>query len=136
MVKRVYDMGVPLNLHANGDAAIDAFLEAHESAAAERRSTKDRRVTLIHAQFTRQDHLDKFVQYKLTPSFYTLHTYYFAGAHVANRGAEQAAYLSPMRDALAKGLRPTNHTDFVVAPARPDVRAVVGRQPACRAAAR
>lgn len=25
-------------------------------------------------------------------------------------------YLSPMRDAIDKGLRPTNHTDFVVAP--------------------
>ena len=34
MVKRVYDMGVPLNLHANGDGAIDAFLKAHEFAAA------------------------------------------------------------------------------------------------------
>ena len=26
-VKRVYDLGVPLNLHANGDAAIDVFLD-------------------------------------------------------------------------------------------------------------
>jgi predicted amidohydrolase YtcJ len=25
-------------------------------------------------------------------------------------------YLSPMRDAIDKGLMPTNHTDFVVAP--------------------
>ena len=33
-VKAVYDMGVPLNLHANGDGAIDAFLRAHEKAAA------------------------------------------------------------------------------------------------------
>ncbi len=115
MVKRVYDLGVPLNLHANGDAAIDAFLTAHESAAAGALD-KDRRVTLIHAQFTRRDHLDRFVAYKLTPSFYTLHTFYFADAHIANRGREQAAYLSPMRDAIAKGLRPTNHTDFVVAP--------------------
>jgi predicted amidohydrolase YtcJ len=33
-VKRVYDLGVPLDLHANGDAAIDAFFTAHEHAAA------------------------------------------------------------------------------------------------------
>ena len=33
-VKKVYDLGVPLNLHANGDGAIDAFLRAHEFAAA------------------------------------------------------------------------------------------------------
>jgi predicted amidohydrolase YtcJ len=115
MVKRVYEMGVPLNLHANGDGAIDAFLKAHEFAAADDLS-KDRRVTMIHAQFTRKDQLDKYVQYRIRPSFYTLHTYYFYEAHLQNRGRDQAQYISPMRDAIDKGLRPTNHTDFYVAP--------------------
>ena len=114
-VKVVYDLGVPLNLHANGDGAIDAFLRAHEKVAADDLG-KDRNVTMIHAQFARKDQLDKFVQYKIRPSFYTLHTYYFAEAHIANRGKEQAMYISPMRDAIDKGLVPTNHTDFVVAP--------------------
>jgi predicted amidohydrolase YtcJ len=114
-VKAVYDLGVPLNLHANGDAAIDAFFVAHEVAAAGD-LTKDRAVTLIHAQFARRDQLPKFAQYKVTPSFYTLHTYYFAEAHIANRGAAQSMYISPMRDAIDQGLKPTNHTDFVVAP--------------------
>ena len=115
MVKRVYDLGVPLNLHANGDAAIDVFLKAHELAAADD-VTKDRRVTLIHAQFVRPDQLDRLVIYKVVPSFYTLHTFYFAEAHIANRGVAQASFMSPMRAALERGLRPTNHTDFVVAP--------------------
>jgi hypothetical protein len=114
-VKGVYDLGVPLNLHANGDGAIDTFLKIHEKVAADDPG-KDRRVTLIHAQFTRKDQLDKYLAYKITPSFYTLHTYYFYEAHLANRGAAQAAYISPMRDALDKGVRPTNHSDFVVAP--------------------
>ena len=115
MVAKVYDMGVPLNLHANGDGAIDAFFEAHETVAADDLK-KDRRTTMIHAQFTRPDQIAKFVNYKVRPSFYTLHTYYFADAHIANRGAAQAAYISPMRDAIDAGLHPTNHTDFVVAP--------------------
>jgi predicted amidohydrolase YtcJ len=115
LVRRVYDLGVPLNLHANGDAAIDVFLKAHEHAAAGD-LTRDRRVTLIHAQFVRPDQLDKFVQYKVIPSLYTLHTFYFAEAHAANRGREQTSFISPMRAAIDKGLRPTNHTDFVVAP--------------------
>jgi predicted amidohydrolase YtcJ len=106
---------VPLNLHANGDAAIEVFLKAHEFAAAGD-LTKDRHVTLIHAQFLRPDQVDKLVQYKVTPSLYTLHTFYFAEAHIANRGKEQARFISPMRAAIDKGLRPTNHTDFVVAP--------------------
>ena len=115
MVKRVYDLGVPLNLHANGDAAIDVFLKAHELAAAGDLN-KDRHVTLIHAQFVRPDQLDKLVQYRVIPSLYTLHTYYFAEAHIANRGRVQASFISPMRAAIDRGLRPTNHTDFVVAP--------------------
>ncbi|MBY0398175.1 MAG: amidohydrolase, partial [Thermoleophilia bacterium] len=115
MVRRVYELGVPLNLHANGDAAIDVFLGAHEAAAADD-PTRDRRVTVIHSQFVRPDQLDKYLRYRITPSLYTLHTYYFAEAHIANRGREQASYISPMRDAIDRGLRPTNHTDFVVAP--------------------
>jgi predicted amidohydrolase YtcJ len=114
-VKAVYDMGVPMNLHANGDGAIDAFLRAHEKAAAGDLG-KERNVTVIHSQFVRKDQLDKYVSYKIRPSLYTLHTYYFAEAHIANRGPAQAMVISPMRDAIDKGLVPTNHTDFVVAP--------------------
>jgi predicted amidohydrolase YtcJ len=114
-VEAVYDLGLPLNLHANGDGAIDTFLRVHETVAADDPG-RDRNVTMIHAQFARADQLDKFARYKIRPSLYTLHTYYFADAHIANRGTEQAMYISPMRDAIDKGLEPTNHTDFVVAP--------------------
>jgi predicted amidohydrolase YtcJ len=106
---------VPLNLHAGGDAAIDSFIKAHEFAAAGD-LTKDRMVTLIHAHFTRKDQIPKYIAYKIRPSYYTLHTYYFAEAHIANRGRAQASYISPMRDSIDAGLHPTNHTDFVVAP--------------------
>lgn len=115
MVKKVYEMNVPLNLHCNGDAAIDAFLAAYENAR-NGDYTRPWNVTTIHTQFMRKDHIAKFVEYKIRPSFYTLHTFYFADAHIANRGKQQAMYISPMRDAIDAGLRPTNHTDFVVAP--------------------
>lgn len=115
MVKKVYDMNVPLILHCNGDAAIDAFLKAYEIAR-DGDHSRPWNVTTIHTQFMRKDHIPKFVQYKVRPSFYTLHTFYFAEAHIANRGLEQAMYISPMRDAIDAGLRPSNHTDFVVAP--------------------
>ncbi len=115
MVKKVYDLGVPLILHCNGDGAIDTFLDAYEFARAGDFS-RPWNVTTIHSQFMRKDQIPKFVRYKIRPSFYTLHTYYFAEAHIANRGREQAMYISPMRDAIDAGLRPTNHTDFVVAP--------------------
>lgn len=113
--KKVYEMNVPLNAHCNGDAAIDLFLEAYEYAR-NGDYTRPWNVTTIHTQFLRKDQIPKFVKYKVRPSLYTLHTYYFADAHIKNRGKEQAMYISPMRDAIDAGLKPTNHTDFVVAP--------------------
>jgi predicted amidohydrolase YtcJ len=113
--KQVYDLGLPLNIHANGDAAIDVLLAAHESAAAGHLDA-DRHTTVIHSQFVRPDQLDKYVAYKLIPSLFTEHTFYFGDAHVRLRGRPQADFLSPMRAAIDKGLRPTNHTDFIVTP--------------------
>jgi len=114
-LKTVYELGVPVTFHVNGDAAIDSLIAAHEFAAADD-PFRDRNVTAIHAQFTRPDQIDAFVEYGIRPSFYTLHTYYFAEAHIANRGRQQAEYISPMRDAIDAGLRPTNHTDAPVVP--------------------
>ncbi|MBL8273780.1 MAG: amidohydrolase family protein, partial [Xanthomonadales bacterium] len=114
-LRKVYGLGVPVLFHVNGDAAIDALIAAHEFAAADD-PARYRNVTAIHAQFTRKDQIAKYVQYRIRPSFYTLHTYYFAEAHIANRGEAQAMYISPMRDAIDAGLHPTNHTDAVVAP--------------------
>ena len=115
MIKKVYDLNVPLLLHCNGDASIDAFLNGYEFARAGDYS-KPWNVTTIHTQFLRKDQIPKFVKYKIRPSFYTLHTYYFYEAHLKNRGLEQAQYISPMRDAIDAGMKPSNHTDFVVAP--------------------
>jgi predicted amidohydrolase YtcJ/heat shock protein HslJ len=115
MFKKVYDLNVPLLAHCNGDAAIDMFLAAYEFARGGDHS-RPWNVTTIHTQFLRKNQIPKFVEYKVRPSFYTLHTYYFAEAHLANRGKQQAMYISPMRDAIDAGLRPSNHSDFVVAP--------------------
>jgi predicted amidohydrolase YtcJ len=115
MVRRCYDLKLQTFVHANGDAAIDMLLEAHERAAAGDRAC-DRRTVAIHSQFVRPDQLDRYVADRIIPSFFTEHAYYFGAAHLANRGQAQASFLSPMKTALARGLRPTNHTDFVVTP--------------------
>lgn len=113
--KKVYDLGLPLDIHANGDAAIDVALSAHEYAAADDLG-RDRLTVMVHSQFVRRDQLQRYVDYKIIPSFFTPHTFYFGDAHVRLRGKAQADFLSPMRAAIDLGLRPTNHTDFVVTP--------------------
>ncbi|RZT17972.1 hypothetical protein EV589_2222 [Mycobacterium sp. BK558] len=113
--KQVYDLGLPLDIHANGDAAIDVALAAHLFAAADDLG-RARRTVMVHSQFVRRDQLARFVEYNIIPSFFTEHAFYFGDAHIHLRGREQADFLSPMRAAIDAGLRPTNHTDFVVTP--------------------
>ena len=115
MVKKVYDGGATLFVHCNGDAAIDALLEAHRAAAGDD-PTKPRGTVGVHSQFIRRDQLEKYAAWGITPSFFTLHCFYFGDTHVANRGPEQAAFISPMKSARNLGIRPTNHTDFNVSP--------------------
>jgi predicted amidohydrolase YtcJ len=115
MLKNVYDKGLQSTFHANGDGAIDMCIKAHEYASGDD-PYKERRTTIIHSQFVRRDQLDKYVEYKMIPSLYTEHTFFFADAHIKNRGLEQASFISPMKTAIEKGLKPTNHTDFNVAP--------------------
>lgn len=115
MVKKVYDGGAPLFVHCNGDAAIDALLEAHRFAAGDD-PARPRGTVGVHSQFIRPDQLQKYAAWKITPSFFTLHCFYFGDTHVANRGQAQAESISPMKSARALGLRPSNHTDFNVSP--------------------
>ena len=115
MVKQAYDNDAQVLVHCNGDAAIDTLLEAHRYAAADDLA-KDRRTIGIHSQFIRPDQLQRYAAWKITPSFFTVHTFYFGQTHIANRGLDQAQNLSPFRSALDLGLQPTNHTDYSVVP--------------------
>jgi len=114
-IKKVYDAGLDLIIHCNGDAAIDLFLNTHEAVLGDRKAG-DHRTGIIHCQFVRRDQLDKIAAWHIIPSFYTEHTYFFATTHLANRGQAQAEFLSPTHTALAKGIRFANHTDYYVAP--------------------
>ncbi|MCB1086700.1 MAG: amidohydrolase [Verrucomicrobiae bacterium] len=115
MIQAVYDAKLPLIIHCNGDAAIDNFLKAHEAALGDAKAG-DHRTSIIHCQFVRKDQLDKIAAWKIIPSFYTEHTYFFGSTHIKNRGKEQAYFLSPLKSALDRGILFANHTDFNVAP--------------------
>ena len=114
-VKKVYDGGATVFMHCNGDAAIDALLEAHRYASGDD-PTKPRGTVGVHSQFIRRDQLEKYKAWGIVPSFFTIHCFYFGDTHVKNRGASQADFISPLKSARALGLRPANHTDFNVAP--------------------
>jgi predicted amidohydrolase YtcJ len=116
-VAALYKGGVQVFAHCNGDAAIDMMIDAARAAAV--KADQDRRTVIIHSQFMRPDQLDAYKELGFSPSFFTMHAFFWGDVHVENLGQERAFFLSPMASATAKGLRCSNHTDFSVTPMEP-----------------
>jgi predicted amidohydrolase YtcJ len=116
-LKEVYDKGVQVWCHCNGDAAIDMMIDGSRAAGV--KAAQDRRTVIIHSQCMRPDQLDAYAELGFSPSFFTSHTFFWGEEHVANLGPERAAFISPMKSAIAKGLTCSNHTDFSVTPMDP-----------------
>jgi predicted amidohydrolase YtcJ len=115
--KGLTEKSIQIWSHANGDAAIDMAIAAAEGAGV--RAGDDRRHVIIHSQCMRPDQLDHYVKLGFSPSFFTVHTFFWGDVHLANLGQERAFFISPMKSALAKGLRFANHNDFMVTPIDP-----------------
>ena len=107
--------GVQTFSHANGDAAIDLWLEAAASAGLGAES----RPVVIHSQFARPDQLDAYARLGAVPSFFSNHTFFWGDTHLVNLGPERADFASPLRSARRRGLRFTNHSDYGVTPLDP-----------------
>jgi len=118
-VSRLHAAGWQVAVHGNGDAAIDAILDAF--AAAQRAHPRpDPRHVVVHAQMARDDQLARMATLGVVPSFFVLHTYYWGDRHRERfMGPERAARMSPARSAAAHGLRFTLHADAPVVPMEP-----------------
>ena len=121
LFKMAYAHDHQLFIHCNGDATIDMIIAAHEYACHELSQPldKDRRTIAIHSQFVRHDQLETYKKYKIEPSFFTNHAYFWGDVHVENLGKERAYFLSPVATADKLGLTYTNHSDAPVTPINP-----------------
>ncbi len=113
----LYKKGIQVFSHCNGDAAIDMMIDAARLAGVA--ADEDRRTIIVHSQFMRPDQLDAYVELGFSPSFFTVHTFFWGDIHVENLGEQRAFFMSPMVSAANKGLRFSNHNDFSVTPADP-----------------
>jgi predicted amidohydrolase YtcJ len=112
--KLITDHDIRIWTHANGDAGIDMVIDAARAAGL--KAGDDRRHVVVHSQVMRPDQLDDYAELGLTPSFFTAHTYFWGDVHLENLGEERAFFISPMASATEKGIRFTNHNDFMVTP--------------------
>ncbi len=106
--------GGQLFAHANGDASIDMVIQAQDDVGLTAKD--DARTVVVHSQFARPDQLDAYVRLGMVPSFFTNHTFYWGDDYPRLVGVERGQAISPAASAAARGIRFTNHTDFLVTP--------------------
>lgn len=114
IVEESYQEGWPVHVHANGDAAIDQMIEAIRPAH-QKHGPGDRRHTLIHGQFLRNDQISALKELQIFPSLFPMHTFYWGDWYDQIIGPELAQQISPMRSVLNAGMIATSHTDAPVA---------------------
>ena len=112
LAKVMVDNDVQIMFHANGDGAIEDAIYAIENAGI--KAADDKRPVIIHSQFQKPEHLTKYVEIGITPTYFTNHAFYWGDVHIKNVGIEKASFISPMKAANDLGLITSNHTDFNV----------------------
>jgi len=117
ITKKLFDAKIPMHIHTNGDGAIDMMIKTVKKAGITAKD--DRRTVIVHSQFQRPEHLPEYVTLGLTPSYFSLHTYYWGDVHIKNIGKKAAFFISPIKAATEKGIVYSNHTDFNVTPLDP-----------------
>ena len=96
--------------HCNGDAASEQFLNAYEKAL-EAYPGRDLRPVMIHCQTVRNDQLDRMAKINMIPSIFVGHVYYWGDIHMRNFGPERGHHISPVKDALDRGMVVNFHQD-------------------------
>lgn len=113
-----------INVHANGDEAIEQMIRCYTKVLEETGGGRDLRPVVIHCQAVREDQLARMREIGMIASFFLDHVYYWGDYHYESvLGPERAGRISPARSALKYGVAFTLHQDSPVAP--PDVMGAV-----------
>ncbi|PHS62099.1 MAG: amidohydrolase [Flavobacterium sp.] len=112
LAKTMVSNNVQIMFHANGDGAIEDAIYAIENAGI--KAADDKRPIIIHSQFQKLEHLKKYVELGISPTYFTNHAFYWGDVHIRNVGLEKASFISPMKAANDLGIITSNHTDFNV----------------------
>ncbi len=108
--------GVPIIVHANGDAAMDLMIDGVDEAVSGMDAMPDHRSVIIHAQLMRADQLDRAAALNVVPSFFAAHAFFWGDWHRISFGEERGNNVSPMGWALERDVDFTIHNDASVVP--------------------
>lgn len=103
-----------LLVHCNGDAASEQYLNAYEKAIMEDDCPQNLRPVMIHCQTVRNDQLDRMARLNMIASIFVGHVWYWGDVHMKNFGSERGHHISPVQDALVRGICVNFHQDTPV----------------------
>jgi len=116
LVQHYHDAGWQISAHAQGERAVDQFLNAVALAAANN-PRRDHRHRMEHLALITQSQLSRAMQLGVTTSFYIEHIRYYGEAlRDFIVGRERAERFMPQAWALAAGHRVSFHTDSPSSP--------------------
>ena len=116
-LKTIFSNNITVQLHVNGDAAIDQALRVIEKLKNEGIYKPEMRATLIHVQNSRPDHIAKIKEIGLIPSYFSSHVFLWGDWHYQSVfGPKRAAFISPAKAAKDTGIIFTIHHDSPVTP--------------------
>ena len=109
--KLAYEKNIQYFAYSNGDAGIDITLSAIAKAIRETGITDDRRTTISHSFFVRNDQLDQYKNNKIIAQFMPNHIWMYGDVYKKILGDERANNMVPLAWAKAKGLQAGIHND-------------------------
>lgn len=116
LLEEAYARNIQVIAHANGDRAIDQFLDRALPIIAANPEAEARPV-IIHAQTSRQDQLEDMAAGRIIPSFFAAHPFFWGDWHRdSGLGEERAAFISPLVAAAELSIPYTVHNDSPVVP--------------------
>jgi predicted amidohydrolase YtcJ len=116
MVRNYHAAGINMHLHANGDATIDAVIDAVDHALRDH-AWLNHRHTLQHSQITTPAHYRKMARLGMCANLFTNHLWYWGDQHYTSTlGPDRTHNMETCATAAREGIRFSIHSDAPVTP--------------------
>lgn len=113
--QKCIDNNWQLNVHCNGDEAIEQFIRCYSIAKEKSSNKTDLRPVCVHCQTVRDDQLDRMKELGMLPTYFLDHIYYWGDFHYESvLGPERASRISPAKSTVDRGITFTMHQDAPV----------------------
>ncbi|MHA2339914.1 MAG: amidohydrolase [Candidatus Hodarchaeales archaeon] len=117
-LEEAYDKGFRISAHANGDMAIDVYLDIIEELQTKYPNEK-RRNRDIHCSVVRKDLVERIKDLEILPTIFGPYVYYHGDKILPAFGEKRSEWMFASRSFLDNGVKVSAHSDHPCAPLPP-----------------